>query len=150
MTIRVSPLYDDEDGDSFQGSIRFLGDPTYPSLSAITALCDAIDAASDGGFRGALISSYIGPSAAPEYGDGAYKSVQDRAVLTFEALDGSRVEVSIPAPSADLFLADTTTVDDSNELILDIIDAVVGIVASASGELVSSYVRGKRQRQEYR
>lgn len=68
--------------------------------------------------------------------------VADLARLTFTDAGGSLVNLSLPAPNAGIFEADTVTVDPTT--IADIITASVGVLVSAAGNPVTAFVGGLR------
>ena len=71
-----------------------------------------------------------------------YQSVNDYARLLFSASTGEEATVIIPAPKANIFLADSVTVDSS--VITDVISACTGHLVVASGATVSTYLAGIR------
>jgi hypothetical protein len=75
---------------------------------------------------------------------GRYADVADFARLTFSDSSGSLANLTLPAPSASIFLPDGSTVDSS--AIADVITAAIGNLCSEGGGTVSSYVAGMRVR----
>lgn len=92
-----------------------------------------------------------GPSNNPAgpvgYGTTAdFPSVEDKAVLTFSAADGSLHRYKLPAPKIAIFEVDTVTVDAAQADIAGAITAVIANVVTASGAAITSYVGGTRSR----
>lgn len=75
-------------------------------------------------------------------GGGSFAAVSNVARLTFATAGGQTITVSLPSPSADIFEADTVTVDAS--AIADIIAACVGTLATLSGDVAATFVSGVR------
>lgn len=75
---------------------------------------------------------------------GQYDSSQDTAILTFTTAALNAVRVTLPAPPAAIFLADGSTVDATNALIVAIIADVISSVTDSSGNPVTTYVIGVR------
>jgi hypothetical protein len=73
---------------------------------------------------------------------GQFADVADLARLTFTTAGGQSITVAIPAPSLDIFQADTVTVDPS--AIADVITACIGTLATPGGDLAATYVIGVR------
>jgi len=82
----------------------------------------------------------VGSTPAPA--GGVFPSVGDTVRLTFTDASGNMLNVVLPAPSANIFLADSVTVDAT--MIGDIITAVVGTVLSAAGNPATAFVAGLR------
>jgi hypothetical protein len=77
---------------------------------------------------------------------GTYRNVTDEADLWYADAGGSIVQITLPAPTASIFLADQETVDTSNTLVAAITAQVVGTVLTASGGVVTNIVGGRRSR----
>jgi hypothetical protein len=79
-------------------------------------------------------------------GFSAFDDVEDKALLEFQAQDGSPVKVSIPGPISTIFEADEETVDPLDAAIAALIVEVLGTVVTAGGRVVVEYVKGYRKR----
>lgn len=86
--------------------------------------------------------TFLTPAAA----GGVFADVVDLARLTFVDAGGSQVALALPAPSANIFLADTVTVDPS--AIADLITACIGTLISSAGNAVTAYLAGTRNQRD--
>lgn len=73
---------------------------------------------------------------------GTFAPVSDIVTLLFATSGTSVIQLGLPSPSADIFEADTVTVDPS--AIADIITAAVGTLQNPAGDVATSYIAGIR------
>lgn len=71
---------------------------------------------------------------------GEYQSVALSATLVFDTATGSKLYLTLPAPSLDIMMADGVTVDPS--AIVDIITAAVGNLSDGGGNVATAFVAG--------
>lgn len=86
-----------------------------------------------------------------------FASVEDKAMLTFQAADGSLHRFNVPAPKSAIFLSDAETVNPANALVLALQTALhassVSAAPSTRGGVLfgaTSFVGGIRQRRKTR
>lgn len=73
---------------------------------------------------------------------GMYPDVTDMARLTYTDGTGSLANLSLPAPSSSIFLADGSTVDPTAIAVLT--SVVIGNLCTAGGGLVTAFLSGQR------
>lgn len=117
--------------------------------SAVFALTNAAFANAYGPYAQVVTASY-GTNA-------TFASVEDKAMLTFQAVDGSLHRFNVPAPKSAIFLSDAETVNPANALVLALqtaLHATSGAAAASTrgGVLfgASSFIGGIRQRRKTR
>lgn len=80
-------------------------------------------------------------------GSSPYHSAHDYLQFFMRSAAGELVEYNIPAPLAAALPGGTgSTLDPSNALIADVIEALIAHAASSSGSPLVSFVRGERKR----
>jgi hypothetical protein len=84
----------------------------------------------------------VNPTPSPV--NASFPDVFDQAALLFQTPAGSITTIVIPAPMANIFLADGETVDPAQ--ISAIITAVIANTVTQNGTPVTSYVSGYRRR----
>jgi hypothetical protein len=75
---------------------------------------------------------------------GQYHLTQDVALLNFATIPGTSIQVTIPAPVAAVFGANSTVVDPTNPLVAAVIAAAIGVLTDAAGNPVTAYVGGSK------
>lgn len=91
-------------------------------------------------------TSLAGPVA---YGTAAqFATVEDKAVMTFAAADGTLHRYQIPAPKIDIFEVDQETVDAAQTDVAAFVTAMLADAKTASGAGLSSFVGGVRTRRK--
>lgn len=112
------------------------------SVGTVAALQAALSTLSNGGvtqfWEGIQNNVAVTPTAA------RFPNVQDSADLVYGAADGSLVRITLPAPKHAIFLADLETVDPTTIVVVSA--AVIGIMPTGTGALVTHYVGGVRRR----
>lgn len=73
---------------------------------------------------------------------GTYPDVSDLARLTYSDTAGNLANLSLPAPSSTIFLADQRTVDPTAIAVLN--SVVIGHLCTSVGSTVTSFVSGLR------
>jgi hypothetical protein len=116
--------------------------------AAATAVLVAMEAITN-----CALQSASGPSttaAGPvAYGTtGNFAAVEDKAVYTFSAADGSLHRVQVPAPKIAIFEVDTITVDAAQTDSAAFITAYIANVVTSAGAAITSYVGGIRVRRK--
>jgi hypothetical protein len=101
-----------------------------------------MEAASDGALVAARLQPVAIYSNVP--GVGPYANAGDYCKLVFSTAARRNIEINLPAPKAEIFLADTTTPDQSNPLVQDIITAVLSAASDSAGNPALGYVGGER------
>jgi hypothetical protein len=99
----------------------------------------------------AAINGNRGPSSSANqpvsYGiTGTFPSVEDKAVYTFYAADGSLHRVKVPAPKIAIFEVDMVTVDAAQADSAAFITAYIGNAVTSNGAAMVGYLGGIRQR----
>ena len=79
-------------------------------------------------------------------GGGDYPDVEDKAILEFQATDGSILRHTVPAPADEMFLSDRETVDKLATIAADAITAILAVITTAAGRALIEYVKGYRVR----
>jgi hypothetical protein len=77
-------------------------------------------------------------------GSGQYSLNTTVAVLNFLTGAGTGVQVTIPAPVAGIFGADSVTVDPANVLVAAFVAQVIGVLTDPAGNVVTSFNTGVR------
>lgn len=91
-----------------------------------------------------LLTSVAGPVV---YGTAAqFATVEDKAVLTFSAADGTLHRYKIPAPKIDIFEVDQETVDNSQTDLAALVTAILANVHTADGAALTLFIAGVRTR----
>lgn len=75
---------------------------------------------------------------------GQYQSVQDVALLNFQTVPGTSVQLAIPAPQNAIFGANSTVVDPTNALVLAIIAQALGVLADVAGNPATAFISGSK------
>lgn len=120
------------------------GSRTRATIPSADPNSTAIMAALQNHSNAAVISWFEGPrhTLAPVPVSALFADVVDLARLIFTTPGGSTATLALPAPKANIFLADTVTVDPTT--IADIIAACVGTLTASGGVPVTSFVAGVR------
>lgn len=135
MAVRASLVWSDANGVSRQTVVT-----TTTGASGIwTAVQAASQAQIDTEWESAL-GPQVGASAT-----GSYQSVRVSAQLMFQTGSGSILRLTIPAPSAGIFLADKQTVDPANTLVAAIVTACLGTLSDAAGNTAVAFLGGTLQ-----
>lgn len=92
--------------------------------------------------------AHVVDSTRPTYGSSAtYASVSDKAHLVFSCLLGGLLHLDIPAPIADMFLADGETVNPAQSDVASLIGDMTGNShCNRAGDIVMDYLGGYRKR----
>ena len=114
--------------------------------SAVATALDALTNAAPGPAKGAFNT----PPSPNDYGTTAqYANIEDKALLTFQTATGQVHRYQLPAPKVAIFDPDQETVKtpdgggDAQQILLqNLVDAMVGNVASRDGVLLDSYIGG--------
>lgn len=106
-----------------------------------------------GAISNAALQSASGPAttaAGPVvYGTTAdFAAVEDKAVYTFSAADGSLHRVQVPAPKIAIFEVDTVTVDAAQTDSAAFITAYLANAVTSAGAAITAFVGGIRQRRK--
>lgn len=109
---------------------------SLPSTSLQTAMLTFSNAQLLSVFEGPESTYAVLPVAAP------FQSVTDVALLYFSTVSGDIVSLTLPAPDASIFKADTVTVDPT--MVASLITACIGYLTDASGNVVTSFINGVR------
>lgn len=94
-----------------------------------------------------VLKSWEGPltvNSAPSPAAATYQAIADYAALLYQDAVGDQVWVTLPAPKSSIFLADGVTVDSTAIAVVH--SAVIGVVQTAAGNPVTTYVGGVRRR----
>lgn len=121
---------------------------TYQAGGILTPFGNAVDNCSNAvpsqTVAGTIQTTVSLPSTNP------FPSVTDSAVLSFSTAVSSLVGVLVPAFKEALYLADNQTVDPAQPLVIALIAAALALpIADNSGNPVTAYVGGIRQRRGY-
>lgn len=82
---------------------------------------------------------------APSSGaSGPYATIDDRVTLEFNVSGGGVWPVTFAGPLADIFQADTKTVDPYQADVADLISAILSFGKTRSGQVLVEYSRGWR------
>lgn len=73
-----------------------------------------------------------------------YRLTQDVALLNFATVPGTSIQVTIPAPIAAVFGANSTVVDPTNALVLAVIAGVLGVLTDVAGNPATAYIGGSK------
>ena len=84
----------------------------------------------------------IVPNPTPTPTPGDYSGVQSRANLIFACADGTAYTVQILAPLRSIFMADGTTVDPTNPLVVSLVTAAIAELTNPAGSPVTALVIG--------
>lgn len=142
---------------SYRDSKGRIGRVSYYVASTGTAITQATAAANVINFLALITNaaqqSARGPAtevAGPVvYGTTAdFASVEDKAVLTFSAADGSLHRIQIPAPKIAIFEVDTVTVDAAQTDLANFVTAFLADAVTAAGASITSFIGGVRVRRK--
>lgn len=73
-----------------------------------------------------------------------YQLAQDAAVLNFQTIPGTTVQLLVPAPLAVVFGPNSTIVDVTNGLVSSIISNAIGTLADAGNNAATAYAGGSK------
>lgn len=114
---------------------------TTAGATAITAALAAASNAARIRYWESPETTYIGPTptAAP------YLPGRLVAELAYQCADMSEAALRLPAPQVGIFLADGSTVDPANALVIAINAAAIGALVSSTGSPAVTFVSGRLQ-----
>lgn len=75
---------------------------------------------------------------------GQYHLCQDVALLNFATIPGTTIQVVVAGPKETVFGPNSTVVDATDPDVAAIIAGVVGVLADASGNVVTAFVSGSK------
>jgi len=132
----------DEDGDETRSIVHIKSTDGTIDDTQFVALQDAMQAGSAAALYNRSLNVDAAVSATPA--DGPY-SVADKAIMLFRTGVGTLVKLAIPAPLAAL-LEDDDFIQAGNELADAIIAAAYATLTDKSGNVVTTFLRGWRDR----
>jgi hypothetical protein len=121
---------------------------SYADAGIITPFSNALDSCVNPAWSTVVAAAVQVGTGVPS--SNPYPLVSDSAVLTFATSAGKTIGVLCPGFKESLYLADNQTVDPAQPLVAALIAAALAVpLVDSSGNPVSSYVSGLRQRRGY-
>jgi hypothetical protein len=73
-----------------------------------------------------------------------YRLAQDLALLNFQTIPGTSIQVAIPSPKSIIFGPSSNVVDPTSPLVAAIITQVLAVLADISGNPATAYIGGTK------
>ena len=131
----------DENGTTTRTSLHV--DETVVLIDTLDTIVEALQACSNAklGKVGLILEEVY----AGTLGTGPYDA-EDKMVLAFLDADNRTCHVVVPAPKDGCFIADDKTVDETAQIIDDLITQILITVVTAGGAALVSFIKGWRAR----
>lgn len=75
---------------------------------------------------------------------GQFRLTQDVALLNFQTIPGTSIQIAIPAPLLSVFGPNSTVVDPTNPGVIALITQVINAASDQAGNPVTAYIGGSK------